>query len=232
MPATFRGPDGRYLSAPLTATRNDTTATETTTMPTTDTNTTLASLLATVEASLSDRVAALVEPRVSTVIREEAIFHVARVVPGLFAEMNINAVLREQAATAAREFGVQFMDAEMAVMREVVIENAVAGIRSDTIRDYAVNRVADHVIAMPLEPVHKAAAAIIVENYFYEGSGRFDRLQEQIVSNVVDRLYSHNRSEIMGLVADCLAVRVAVRLFETADVAATASATHDAAARV
>jgi len=85
MPATFRGPDGRYLSAPFTATRNDTT-TETTTMPTTDTNVTLAVLLATVEASVSDRVAAMVEPRMATVIREEAISHVARVVPGLFAE--------------------------------------------------------------------------------------------------------------------------------------------------
>lgn len=229
MPATFRGPDGRYLSAPLTATRNDTT--ETSTMPTANTNTSLASLLATVEASLSDRVAALVEPRVSTVIREEAIFHVARVVPGIFAEMNINTVLREEAATAAREFGAQFMDAEMTVMREVVIENAVAGIRSETIRDYAVTRVADHVISLPLEPVHKAAAALIVENYFYEGSSRFDRLQEQIVANVMDRLYSNNRSEIMGLVADRLAAKLAEQLFP-ADVTVTASATPDAEARV
>lgn len=232
MPATFRGPDGRYLSAPLTATRNDTNTTETATMPTTDTNVTLAVLLATVEASVSDRVAAMVEPRMATVIREEAISHVARVVPGLFAEMNLNEVLREQAATAAREFGVQFMDAEMAVIREVVIEGAVAGIRSETIRDYAVARVADHVISLPLQPIHEAAASIIFANYFYEGSSHFERFREQITSNVVDRLYTLNRSEIMGLVADRLAEKLAAHLFETADVTATASATPDAEARV
>ena len=206
-------------------------------MSTTTTNATpaFAAILATVEASLSDRMIALVDERIGTVVREETAFHVAHRIPEAIAAADLNTALREQAAAAATGFAREFMEAEVPVMREVVVEYASASIRMDTIRDMAVNRVAERVMSEPLDAVYKAIAENVISNYFYDGSGRLERLADRVVENVTHAIVRDNRDIIMTnvsmIIADRLTAEAATRLFGPADTA-TAFATPDAEARV
>lgn len=239
MPRNPRGPDGRFLSiaTPNPVRMSCTNTTEITTMSTTNTNTApvFASILASVEAGLSDRMIALVDERIGTVVREETAFHVAMRIPEAVANADLNTTLRDQAAAAATGFAREFMEAEVPVMREIVVEYASSSLRMDTIRDMAVGRVAERVMGEPLDGVYKAIAENVISNYFYDGSSRIERLMDRVVENVTHAVVRDNRDIIMTnvamIIADRLTAEAATRLFGPADVT-TASATPDAEARV
>lgn len=237
-----RGPDGRFLSIatpnPVRMSCNNTT--EITTMSTTTPTPALASILATVEAGLSDRVLAAVDARVATLVGEEVTFHVARAVPAAIAAADLNSTLRERAEVAATAFAREFAEAEAPVIREVVIEQTITSVsaRPEQIRDYVVANISDRMAsAVDLATVQGNAVRTIIDNYYYDGCSRIDRIETAVSARVLDEMLSAPRmAQLLELVAtklaDRLTSRVATQVFGLEDAGATASSTPDAEARV